>query len=63
MSKIIAYFCDCQGAHEPNCPLGERLRIKYNEISSEEYLKDPEGWEAWIDKEIEKRNKGRSVSG
>ena len=55
MSKDIAYFCDCIGPHKPNCFLGRRLKIKYNEISTEDYLKDPEGWEDWIDKEMEER--------
>lgn len=40
---------------KPNRYLAERLQIKYNEISGEVYSKDPEGWEAWIDKEMERR--------
>jgi len=55
--KDIAYFCDCPGdcGHLPDWYLGHRLKIKYNEISTVDFLKDPEGWEAWIDKEMEKR--------
>ena len=55
MSKVIAYYCNCPGHHQPDCMLGKRLRIKYNEMSTEDYLKDPEGWEDWIDKEMGKR--------
>lgn len=58
MSKIIAYCCNCVGAHKSDCYLGRRLKIKYGEISTEAYMKDPEGWEAWIDKEMEKRYGG-----
>jgi len=55
--KAVAYFCDCVGPHKPDCYLGHRLKIKYDEISSKDYLDDPEGWEKWIDKELEKRIK------
>lgn len=55
MSNVVAYYCNCVGGHKPDCYLGKRLQIKYEEISAEDYMKDPEGWEAWIDKEMEKR--------
>jgi len=55
MSKIIAYTCECEHGHKPDCMLGRRLKIKYGEISTEEFMKDPEGWENWVDKEMERR--------
>lgn len=61
-SKVIAYFCDCVGPHRPDCYLGHRLKIKYNEISTEDFLKDPKGWEAWIDKELERRIEKRLIN-
>lgn len=53
--RIVTYHCDCNGPHRPDCFLGRRLKIKYNEILTEDYLKDPESWESWIDKKMEKR--------
>jgi len=56
-SKAVAYYCDCPGPHRSDCYLGHRLKIKHNEISHEDFVKDPEKCEAWIDKELEKRIK------
>ena len=55
MSNVIAYACGCEYGHKPDCMLGRRLKIKYGEIPTEDFMKDPEGWEAWIDEEMERR--------